>query len=209
MKKTLLTILCTIIICSCVMSVTLAYLVDKTDTVKNTFTIGNISITLEETKGEAGNSEVGFINKTFKMLPGKKYAKDPIVTVEAGSEACWLFIEVKKTTGFDKYMECAIDVADDEWIALNGEDGVYYRAVSAVTADTPFTILKGEGEGEFKNGMVTIKSTLTNVDMIAVADNLPNITFTAYAVQQEGLTVQQAWEQAQNTANYSASISNS
>ena len=31
------------------------------------------------------------------MIPGKTLAKDPMVTVEAGSEACYLFVKVEET----------------------------------------------------------------------------------------------------------------
>ena len=54
---------------------TVAWLTDKTVTVENTFTVGNIAIELKETQ------------RTYKMVPGQTIDKDPKVSVKAGSEA--------------------------------------------------------------------------------------------------------------------------
>ena len=113
MKKTLLTILCTVLVCSCVMGATLAFLMDKTDSITNTFTVGDIEITLEETGATNGT-------QSCKLLPGNTYTKDPTVTVIKDSEDCWLFIKVDKSTDFDKYIDSAIV---DEWTSLDGVPG--------------------------------------------------------------------------------------
>lgn len=65
---------------------TLAWLVTKTDPVVNTFTAGNINITLTEPKYNKDNIE----NYKAKIIPGDKIEKDPTVTVEAGSEDCYV-----------------------------------------------------------------------------------------------------------------------
>ena len=61
---------------------TLAWLVTKTDPVVNTFTAGNINITLDEPNFDNTNA--------YKILPGDTIDKDPTVTVEAGSEDCYV-----------------------------------------------------------------------------------------------------------------------
>lgn len=68
---------------------TLAWLTDKTETITNTFTVGNVDISLEETTSD------------YKMVPGNTIAKDPKITVEAGSEACWLFVKIDESTTLD------------------------------------------------------------------------------------------------------------
>lgn len=137
----------------------------KTDSVKNTFTVGDINIDLTETTGE-----------TYKMVPGNTLGKDPKVTVKAGSEACWLFVKVEESENFDAFMTYAIA---DGWTALSGVGGVYYREVSATDADTDFTVLK--------NNQVIVKEDVTKQQLQGVKDNLPTMTFTAYAVQQDNI----------------------
>lgn len=72
---------------------TLAWLVDESDKVVNTFTYGDINIDLSETTGEK-----------YKMIPGNDITKDPKVTVEANSEACWLFVKVEKSDNYADYL---------------------------------------------------------------------------------------------------------
>ena len=173
MKKTLLTILCTVLVCSCVMGVTLAYLMDSTDSIENTFTVGKVDINLTEA-GAVNNKQ------EFKMIPGATITKDADVTVISGSEACYLFVKIEENGNASGYI--TYDMADG-WIALADEDGVYYRAVEAATqGDRSF--------GVFESDTVTV-GTNVKKDTANVT-----ITITAYAVQQQSLTVAQAWEQA-------------
>ena len=109
----------------CVVGGTIAWLKTQTDAVVNTFTAGDIDITLTETDRE------------YKMVPGTTIAKDPKVTVEADSEDCWLFVKVDKTDNFDSFMTYAIA---DGWEALSGEDGVYYREVKTTDAEREFSV---------------------------------------------------------------------
>ena len=81
---------------------TLAWLVAETPAVTNTFTVGNIDITLTETAATAENNYA----PSFKMVPGATIAKDPVVTVVKGSEACWLFVEIT-ANGTGDYLEYA------------------------------------------------------------------------------------------------------
>lgn len=176
MKKTLLTILCTVLVCSCVMGVTLAFLMDSTETITNTFTIGNIDITLTETKGTLdGNT------RNFKMVPGSTIVKDPTVTVVGGSEACYLFVKVVKSDNFADFMTYAMA---DGWTEL--EAGVYYRKVEATTADKPFDVLK--------DNQVTVLDAITKDQIDADDFVYPTLSFTAYAVQSENVaTAAAAW----------------
>ena len=184
MKKTLLTILCTVLVCSCVMGATLAYLADKTDSVTNTFTVGDIEIDLEETTGDE-----------YKMVPGATIAKDPTVTVAAGSEACYVFVKIDKTNNVDTYISYSVD---DRWEPLTGVDGVYYCKLGNVgdtLAETVIPVLTDD--------KVTVNTGITKAQLEAADANKPTLTFTAYAVQQQSLTLEQAWTQALTASNYS------
>lgn len=164
-KKVWLSVAAIALVLCCAIGGTLAWLSAKTNSVKNTFTVGDINIDLTETTGE-----------NYKMVPGNMLAKDPKVTVKAGSEACWLFVKVEKSENFDVFMTYAIA---DGWTALPKVGGVYYRQVSATEADTGFTVLKNE--------QVIVKEDVTKQQLQEVKDNLPTMTFTAYAVQQDNI----------------------
>ena len=144
---------------------TIAWLVAKTDPVVNTFTYGDINIGLAETTGS-----------DYKIIPGVDITKDPKVTVKAGSEACYLFVKVEKAGDFVNG-KVSYDIADG-WTALDGVNGVYYREVTAATADTSFDVLKGN--------VVTVSENLTKAEVNNIKTQ-PTLTFTAYAVQKDGI----------------------
>ena len=170
-KKSLALVLALAMIVVCVVGGTLAWLTDKTDPVTNTFTYGDINIKLEET--DATVSADGSATKEFKMIPGYTIDKDPKVTVLAGSEKCYLFVKVVKSTNFDNFMTCTIA---DGWTALTGVNGVYYREVETSTANQEFGVLK--------DNQVTVNDTVTKKDMNDLTEaTRPTLTFTAYACQ--------------------------
>ena len=187
MKKTVITIVSVVLLCACLVGTTYAWLMDKTDTITNTFTFGNIAITLAETKGDGTGT-----TKSFKIVPGATIDKDPTVTVEEGSEACWLFVKIVETNNiFDTDKKFVEYVVDSAWTEL--EDGVYYIQVDAETAS--------EGKSySVLNGNVVTVNKLATAEHFAHAQlngNIPSITFTAYAVQAESFeTADDAWTQA-------------
>lgn len=182
-SKALLLALCAVLLVAVSVLGTMAYLTSKTQVITNTFTVGDINIELTETKPES---------KQAKIIPGVDIEKDPKVTVKKDSEACWLFVEVKEEGTFVAN-KVTYSIADG-WTALPDVDGVYYREVSAVTFDTSFDILE--------NNKVTVSDTLTKADVNNItAENQPKLTFTAYAVQKEGIdTAAAAWEKVNTTS---------
>lgn len=172
-KKIAISIVAVALVLCCAIGGTLAWLTAKTDSVTNTFTVGDIKIDLKETTGD-----------TYKLIPGSDLAKDPKVTVEAGSEACWLFVKVTKENWNDKV---GYEIADG-WAAVEETTDVYYRQVGATTADTDFNVLK--------DNKITVSSELTREELQAMATAAPTLTFKAAAVQQENMkTVGAAYEQ--------------
>lgn len=165
---------------------TMAWLTAQATEVKNVFTDSDINITLTE-MGLSQNNE-----KSFKMIPGHTIAKDPKVTLKAGSEACYLFVQVIEDLGdwqttatgdsktFTDYLE--YEVATN-WTKGDGTDipvNVYYIKVDSVTsADTDYPILV---DNEVKvNGDNVTKTMMDMID----GDNetKPTLTFKAAAVQ--------------------------
>lgn len=149
---------------------TLAWLKAETKPVVNTFTYGDINIDLSESE-----------NLNLKMIPGNDITKDPKVTVEANSEACWLFVKVEKSDNYADYL--ANYTIADGWNELDGVAGVYYREVDAATAKdgTSYQVLKGD--------KVTVLDKVTKSMMEDIKNGIktqPTLTFTAYAVQLDG-----------------------
>ena len=156
---------------------TAAWLAAKSDPIASTFTFGDINITLTETDPQ---------EQPTKIIPGVDIPKDLKVTVQANSVDCWLFVKVVETGTFvpDKVTY----FIDNDWTRGNGSqipDNVYYREVKGVTADEVFPVLKDD--------KITVSNTLTKEEIQNIADE-PTLTFTAYAVQKEGInTAADAW----------------
>lgn len=164
-KKSLALVLALAMIVVCVVGGTLAWLTDKTDPVTNTFTYGDINITLDESE-----------NLDLKMIPGYTITKDPKVTVKAGSEKCYLFVKVDKSANFDTFMTCTIATG---WTQGDGTDipsNVYYREVETSTDNQEFAVLK--------DNQVTVKTDVTKTMLNGLNEaTQPTLTFTAYACQ--------------------------
>lgn len=166
----------TLISCS-IVGGTVAWLITQTEPVKNTFTYGDINITLEESDTDDGDDDPN--TNRYTMVPGVDITKDPIVTVKADSEDCWLFVKLEKSANFDSFM--TYEMADG-WIALAGADGVYCREVGNSATDTAFNVIA--------NNTVTVKGEVTKAMLNELdkdgASNYPTLTVTAYAVQRDG-----------------------
>lgn len=164
--KPMLIAMAVVLLLGCVTGGTLAWLTSTTKPVVNTFTVGDINITLDETTSD------------YKMIPGYTIAKDPKVTVKAGSEDCWLFVKVEKSTNFSDFM--TYDMADD-WTQLKDANndvvpGVFCRKITSTEMGTPISVLKGD--------QVTVKSDVTKANMNALTTaTYPTLTVTAYASQ--------------------------
>lgn len=171
--RAFVTLLALVLVFGCAVGGTFAWLTAKTDPVVNTFTYGDINIDLAETTGTG-----------YKIVPGMNISKDPKVTAKAGSEACWLFVKVEEENwptfkeADNSTAKIAYEIASG-WTALEGVSGVYYREVDAAAADTSFEVIKGN--------LITVSENLTKAEVNTVVTVQPKLTFTAYAVQKDGV----------------------
>ena len=205
MRRMLFTLALVLVVAVASVGGTIAWLTATTAPVVNTFTYGNINITLAETTGT-----------NYKIIPGVYIEKDPKVTVKGGSEDCWVFIKVAETGGnitvgegqnaenysFEDFIAYKIDEAN--WKQLTDENdksvpGVYYCYANDVVKDRNIKILD-EGKYTFDKQHVLTKPNVTKEMMNAVNDsNKPTLTFTAYASQYwknntENFTAYEAWK---------------
>lgn len=96
-SKALLLVLCAVALVAATVFGTLAYLTD-TESATNTFTVGQVGLTLDEAPvGEDGIAVEGDRVKanSYDLMPGHTYDKDPMVTMDAGSEAAYVRMMVK------------------------------------------------------------------------------------------------------------------
>ena len=189
-RKVVILLAALMLLVGCAIGGTMAWLIAQSNTVTNTFTVGNITLSLDESGATAAEGQT---DKTMslKMIPGAKIAKDPKVTVGANSEACWLFVEVTKSSNLDTFITYNVNTASGQWTAVEGTDNVYYRKVSASAVAQDFYILTGEGNDTYKNGFVTVKDSVTKANMESLSETnavQPSLAFKAYAIQSEGLT---------------------
>ncbi len=157
---------------------TVAYLMDD-DKVVNTFTIGNVQITLDEL--DVDNSTDGDNDRdqanAYHLIPGQAYVKDPTIHVAANSEDCWLFIKVENDIAAIEsketdYISIADQITDNGWTELTGVENVYYKPHAKSTTVDDVAVF-----GNFKiSGDVEDLSPYEG----------KNITITAYAVQKAG-----------------------
>ena len=181
--KLVVAMLAVTLLIGCAIGGTVAWLTANTAPVVNTFTYGDINITLTETKPA---------NQQAKIIPGMNIDKNPKVTVKKDSEACWLFVKVEEAGTFvANEVTYSIDTGWTELTGVTGVDNVYYREVNAVTADTSFDVIK--------DNKVYVKDTLTKEDIKSIMTN-PTLTCTAYAVQKDGIAdAATAWAKVPTT----------
>ncbi|MBO5355236.1 MAG: hypothetical protein J6B09_04125 [Clostridia bacterium] len=165
-KKLMLTVIAVICILAVGVGSTIAYFISVSGPVENTFTVGNVALTLTETTGAE-----------YDMIPGTTVTKDPLVTVKGGSEECYVYVKLDRQNGLDDYVTYALA---DGWTLLGGFDGVYYRKVEHSAVDKHYAVLQ--------NDQMTIKANLTKEKMLAINTTaLPQMKITAYAIQTLGI----------------------
>ena len=207
MKKKLMTVLALVLVIAMSVAGTYAYLTSD-DEVVNTFTVGDVKIKLDEAKANTDGSLVEGADRvkanSYKLLPGHKYAKDPMVTVLAGSESSY----VKMTVTFSNAAELDAIFAPNgadmtsifngynsaNWIYKgNTEDTTantrtyefwYKETVAAPDADVALDALFDS---------ITVPGAIDN-DQLATIKGM-TITVNAYAIQADGFsTADAAWE---------------
>lgn len=189
-KALLLTLCAALLVCATVLA-TMAFLTDTAE-VKNTFTVGNVDITLDEAKvtvyGEADGTD-RVIKNDYKLIPGKTYTKDPTVTVATGSEDCYLFVKVENNIANALISEntatedtIATQMEENGWLLLIEGSNIYYQADAKKAGETAVV---------FNNFTVS-----SDVIDLSTYDG-KTIIVTAYAVQADGFnSATEAWEAA-------------
>ena len=189
--KALALALCAVLLVVSTVFVTMAYLTSKTDVVTNTFTVGKVTITLDEADVDlmgVKDSDARVKANEYKLIPGHTYIKDPTVHVDDESEDCWLFVKVEN--GLEDIIDAKTiedQMKDNGWSLVAGETNIYaYEEIAtAKTGDYKvFDNFKLKGDA-----VVSSYATADNEDSV--------INVTAYAIQADGFaTAAAAWAEA-------------
>lgn len=191
--KAMFVILAVVLIVGISVGGTLAWLTATTESVVNTFTVGDINIKLEEHAYNPDATSVKLndtpvTSQTYPLIPGTTYFKDPTVTVLANSEDCYLFVKFEEDNKNTDVLTYTSNLDENGWMKLTtvaGVTNVWYREVDKSSTDVSFALLK--------DNKVTVPASLTK-DQMPHAEGAPKLTFTAYAVQKDNIaTAAAAW----------------
>ena len=205
-KKIITLVMCAVLLVVGSVMGTMAYLTSE-DEVVNTFTVGNVSIKLDEAKANPDGTLVPNAARVkanaYKLIPGHTYNKDPMVTVLKGSEASYVKMtvtfsnaraldEIFKPNGAN--MTSIFNGYDStNWIYkgnIKDEDANtrtyefwYKETVDAPDSDVALDALFDS---------ITVPGTITNAQLATIKDM--TITVNAYAIQADGFdTPEKAW----------------
>lgn len=176
-KKIMAALLAVILLIGIGVGGTLAWLTATSGTVTNTFTVGDINITLleypfkENSTTELDENVAKAVNaiSTYKVVPGGEQPKKPFVTVEANSENCYVYVMVQNNLTIDKNIVVTYDINTADWIPVgepkvNAETGAVttlYRYKDIVTNDTADHIMPVFTKVSYSSGI--LKSNITEL----------------------------------------------
>ena len=185
MYKAMLLVLCAALLVAGSVLGTLAYLKDS-KTITNTMSVGSVTITMDETDVDdygVKDGETRVAANEYKLIPGHTYVKDPVIHVTAGSEACYVFVNVvNEIVAIEGGTTIKSQMTANGWVQLTADSTVWYKA-TAVDA---------------RNGAVDV-AVFTSFTIAGTADvstyTGKTIKITGYAIQADGFAdAQTAWD---------------
>lgn len=208
-KKTILTIFSFIMVAMISVMGTLAYLTDS-DSVTNTFTIGQVEIVLNEAdvdeNGEVIEGRDRVKENEYHLIPGQTYTKDPTITVQANSEES--YIRMIMTIHNASAVQTIIDNHQlGDFSALiegwNETTWVYEDFTEDKTADTISFEFRYKDTVETDDNAVTLPALFNTLvvpgeasgeEMKALDDGNFKMVITGHAIQKAGFdSADAAW----------------
>ena len=206
-RRALLSISLVLVVAFAAVGGTIAWLTDTTSEIKNTFTVGNVDIKLDESQYTRTEDENGNVTGTYgerveegnsyPLIPGNSYNKDPKVSVTAGSETCYLFVQYIGPESVDN-VEFTPNWGDWTRLTVNDTNGVagdvYWRIVKSADTTREFFLLTEKTDED--GNKYTIK-----VDSDATSATAFEMKYKAFAVQKENFnSAALAWEEVSDQA---------
>ncbi len=166
-----------------VTGMTLAYFTDQ-DSKTNTFTVGNVDITL---------SEPNWVEDS-QLMPGKTIPKDPTITVASDSQTAYTFMKVQLSSDFMELLNSYVaekQKTDDDYTIADAVSAWFTTSThpKIMAAGTDYVILgvlspKKAGDSVTYFDKVTVPSDVTQA--MIKENGTYTINVTAYAIQAEG-----------------------
>ena len=183
-KKLTVVLLSIILVLCCTIGGTLAWLTAESETVTNTFTVGNITIELKEhelkTDGTLDASKEVSENENYKVVPGDTQPKDPFVRVKQGSEKCYVYVLVTNNLVIDNKAVATCNIYNN-WEAIGTKDNsTLYRSNAIVDAGTSDQLVQVFSTVSYDGTEITETNINSLKDKTIVID--------AYAHQSENTT---------------------
>ena len=187
-KRTLTILIAVVLVVACAVGGTLAWLTAKTNPVVNTFTAGDVNITLTETPNTDSDDDGTMDSWTAQMVPGNTYTKDPKVEVINTNVDCYLFVKFEEKADASTYLDYESTLtAANGWTQGDGVKiplNVWYRVVTVNDPVKSWHLLN--------DNKVTVKADAVTKDNMSTATRA-ELVYTAYAAQKDNLTVEDAW----------------
>lgn len=177
LRRTLLVVCMMLVVMVGSIAGTVAWLTATSGEVTNTFTVGDINIKLEESTGDK-----------YKVIPGATVEKDPKVTIESGSEQCYVYVSVENNLKLNGTVVVTPNIDTTDWVVVTTKgNATLYRYKDVVDAASEAVELP-----VFTR--VTAAGTITKSNITTL--NGATIVLNAYAHQSENTD--------QNTADAAA-----
>lgn len=187
MKKKLSIVLAVVLVLALGVGATIAYLTATTEEVRNTFTMSpGMTLDLKESKY---NNETGSLveeevtgNAYENLAPGQTVPKDPKVKYTTAVKA-YIFMTISDAEN----LTYAIDSTWGNPLTDNEGHKYYCKAVEPTDTETPINVLN--------NTSVMVNLMDKDGNPLTKDSTLGTIIVKAAAIQQEGLSVTDAWEE--------------
>ena len=206
-KKIIALLLCAVLLIGATVAGTVAYLTSQ-DTVTNTFTVGKVEITMDESKVDAygkkyleeqktdeettyvvtenANEAARVDGNQYKLIPGHEYIKDPTIHVASTSEKCWVFVEIANGLSTDGTI-----TMNTGWSNVSGSTTVWMystalEAGQSITAFNNFTFGKNASPETYKDAKIEVTAYAVQADGFESAQAAWTATFGAPATEENG-----------------------
>lgn len=191
LKRFSTALLAVMLISAALAAPTYSWLSSKSEKVVNTFAGGAITVTVDEaqvdTDGKKLESGERVVSNSYKYAAGSVLDKDPAPTVLKGSVGCYVFLCVENE--LNDLFSLNINTADWSEVSKNGGKTIYQykETVDAEGSDEDIMLSPIFTQ-------VTVSQELTQEDVEQLGEKTLNVT--AYAIQTEALSEQEAINQA-------------
>ena len=203
-KSILLTLTAVVLAMAIGVGGTIAYFTSTTEDVKNTFTVGNVAITLDEAEVTYANDkwtpgEDRVQSNTYEnVYPGAELPKDPTIHVADNSQQAYVAMKVviSKAAAW-KALAVDHDSLNDLETVFEGYNEADWTKIAATVQGDNLVYVYMWEQGKVSAGDDLCLFTAMNIPAELSSDEIKTIdgftvTATGYAVQAQGVTAETA-----------------